>query len=66
MTPCKIIVVTVNGSPVNVIADDVLTLLSLSKSKTRITLLDGSAIDADGTVLGLFTLLVETETKTGK
>ena len=61
MTPCKIIVVTVASSPVNVIADDVLTLKAFNDKQTIITLTSGEQILAEGTVMDLFVQLVADE-----
>ena len=61
MTPCKIIVVTVASSQVNVIADDVLTLKAFNDKQTIITLTSGEQILAEGTVMDLFVQLVADE-----
>jgi len=61
MTPCKIIVVKVASSHVNVIADDVLTLKAFNDKQTIITLTSGEQILAEGTVMDLFVQLVADE-----
>ena len=61
MTPCKIIVVTVASSQVNVIADDVLTLKAFNDKQTIVTLTSGEQILAEGTVMDLFVQLVADE-----
>ena len=61
MTPCKIIVVKVASSHVNVIADDVLTLKAFNDKQTIVTLTSGEQILAEGTVMDLFVQLVADE-----
>ena len=61
MTPCKIIVVKVASSQVNVIAEDVLTLKAFNDKQTIVTLTSGEQILAEGTVMDLFVQLVADE-----